>query len=306
MSGDGQIPDAIDQRGLKIPVRYWPASHEPRVVVQILHGLAEHASRYERFAGALNAAGISVVSHDHRGHGAEAAEPLGHFADTEGWDALVEDSGVVRDTIDAHLPGVPHVLFGHSMGSYVAQTFVMRYPDKVNRLILSGSTSVNRGEVRAARGVAWVLSKLFGPSSAGNFLNKASFGKFNDEFKPNRTEFDWLSRDDAEVDAYINDPLCGAISSNRLWYDLLGGLLEISTRAAFERVPAGLPILILGGALDPVGGASALSRLAEQYRDSGHSQVSLQLYAEGRHEMLNETNRNEVTADILTWIESTL
>ena len=306
MNADGQIPASLYRRGLKIPVRYWPASGSPRAVVQVLHGLAEHAGRYARFAGVLNAAGISVVSHDHRGHGAEHYEPRGHFADTEGWTVLIEDAGTVRDTIDAQLPGVPHVLLGHSMGSYIAQSFAMRYPEKVQRLILSGSTSPNRVEVRAARSIAWLLSTIFGARSTGNFLNKASFGEFNDDFKPNRTEFDWLSRDEAEVDAYIEDPLCGGISSNRLWYDLLGGLLVISAPGALEQLPEELPVLILGGALDPVGGASGLSRLARQYGKAGHTQVTLQLYQDGRHEMLNETNRDEVTADILTWIESTL
>ncbi len=131
-----------------------------------------------------------------------------------------------------------------------------------------------------------------------------SFGQFNKRFAPNRTEFDWLSRDEQEVDEYVADPLCGAPSGSRLWYDLFGGLLEISRESALRKVPTVLPILITGGELDPVGGAKALTRLAAEYEATGHENVTLKLYPGGRHEMVNETNRDEVTADILAWIDT--
>lgn len=296
----------VESAGRAIRLYHWPTDGQPRAVVQILHGLAEHAGRYRRFATALNAKGISVVAHDHRGHGPDAKASLGHFAKKGGWAAVIGDVDAVRRAIRSHLPDTPHALLGHSMGSYIAQSYVMRHPDWVERLILSGSTFPDQREVKAARAVAWLLSRVFGASSRANLLDRMSFGKFNDRFKPNRTPFDWLSRHEAEVDKYIDDPLCGGVSSNRLWFDLLGGLLEISDPEAIERIPASLPILITGGELDPVGGKAALSKLADRYRETGHSNVTLKLYAEGRHEMLNEINRDEVTADIVAWIDSTL
>jgi alpha-beta hydrolase superfamily lysophospholipase len=299
------LPDRIENEGRQIDLRVWPAGDGTRGVIQVLHGLAEHSARYDRYARAANERGYSVVAHDHRGHGPQyAPDALGHFADRDGWSKVVSDVDAVNRIVRQQFPDVPLILLGHSMGSYIAQSYVMRHAGRIERLILSGSTWPNRIEVRVARLIAGLMASLRGPASPGTLMDRLSFGKFNDRFKPNRTPFDWLSRDQAEVDRYIDDPLCGHLSSNRLWFDLLGGLLEISKRSSLAAVANDLPILISGGALDPVGGAAALSRLAEAYRQSGNTAVSLKLYAAGRHEVLNETNRDEVTKDILDWIDS--
>lgn len=301
------LPASVTSDDREIPLYHWPADASPRAVVQVLHGLAEHAGRYERFARSLNERGLTVVAHDHRGHGPAYAEKgLGHFADRDGWSKVIADAFSVQTAIRAALPATPLVLLGHSMGSYIAQAFCMRHPGTIDALILSGSTSPNRTEVQVARAIAWLLGMTLGATSEGRLLDRMSFGKFNDRFRPNRTTFDWLSRDDVEVDRYINDPLCGAISSQRLWFDLLGGLLDISAADSPARIPESLPILILGGELDPVGGEKALAQLADAYRRSGHSTVDLRVYEDGRHEMLNETNRDDVTADILSWTERQL
>lgn len=300
-----ELPTRIDSAGREIDLRTWPAVDRTLGVIQILHGLAEHSGRYDRFARAANERGYAVVAHDHRGHGPQfAPDALGHFADRDGWTKVLSDVDAVSRSIREEIADKPLILLGHSMGSYIAQSYVMRYPARIKRLILSGSTWPNRAEVRVARLIAWLLAAIRGPASPGTLMDRLSFGKFNDRFQPNRTAFDWLSRDPSEVDRYIDDALCGHLSSNRLWVDLLGGLLEISRTTSIAGVADDLPILITGGALDPVGGASALSRLAEAYRKAGKSKVDLKLYAEGRHEMLNEINRDEVTRDILDWIES--
>ena len=299
------LPTRIESEGRDIDVRSWPSADTTRGVIQILHGLAEHSARYERFARAANERGYAVVAHDHRGHGPQyAPDALGHFADRGGWTRVLGDVDAVTKAIRSAMAESPLVLLGHSMGSYIAQSYVLRYPDRIQRLVLSGSTWPNRLEVRIARLIASLLAATRGPSSPGTLMDRLSFGKFNDRFQPNRTSFDWLSRDTSEVDRYIDDPLCGHVSSNRLWADLLGGLLEISRPDSLRSIASDLPILIAGGALDPVGGAGALSRLAEAYRNAGNTDVSLKLYPEGRHEMLNETNRDEVTRDILDWIDS--
>jgi len=299
MNRDQVVLDSID--GHRIIVSRWLPSGEPRAVIQVLHGLAEHAGRYERLAAAGTDAGYAVVAHDHRGHGAGAAR-LGHFADRGGWDRVVADALAVNANARELAAGRPLFLFGHSMGSYLAQGLLMRSPASADRLILSGSTWPKRGEVRAGRLVATIAAWLRGPQATTRLLGDMSFGAFNRQFAPNRTGFDWLSRDVTEVDRYVADPLCGAPSSNAAWRDLLGGLLEISTAQALARIPAEMPILIIGGALDPVGGAGRLSLLADAYRRGGKANVLLTLYPEGRHEMLNETNRDEFVADLLDWI----
>ncbi|MFV2002105.1 MAG: alpha/beta fold hydrolase, partial [Paracoccaceae bacterium] len=203
-------------------------------------------------------------------------------------------------------PGLPLVLMGHSMGSYIAQSFVMRYPQNVSQLILSASTCAPRLRLRLGKLLATIDVWRHGPRYRSELLNQMSFGDFNQRFAPNRTEFDWLSRDEHEVDKYVDDPLCGVRSSSQLWRDLTGGMLDISSRRARAGVPNNLPLLIFGGQYDPVGGEKGLTLLANAYRKSGHEDVTLRIYADGRHEMLNETNRDEVTKDIIRWIEDHL
>jgi alpha-beta hydrolase superfamily lysophospholipase len=291
--------------GRRIPVCQWlPASDQaPRAVIQVFHGLGEYAARYSRFAATCNEHGIAVVAHDHRGHGS-ACDIRGHFADRRGWDRVVADAWLVNRSVANDMPGARIIVLGHSMGSYIAQSFVSRHPDTVDALLLSASTFANRLELRTGHFLAALLA-LFGKRRQSPLLNKLGFGEFNKPFEPARTRFDWLSRDPAEVDLYVADPLCGGSFSNRLWYDLTGGLLEITSADTVRSVPSDLPILIMGGQRDPVGGAKGLTRLADIYAQTGHQNLTLKIYADGRHEMLNETNRDAVTRDILDWIKRT-
>lgn len=290
--------------GHAIPVITWRPKDKPAAILQIFHGLSEHAERYARFANASTAAGYAVVAHDHRGHGRACPESgLGHFSDADGWTLILQDAKSVQDDAGRQYPGLPVVLFGHSMGSYLAQDFVMRHPHSVSALVLSGSTSPSRLKVRLGRWVARWEALRRGRQHRSKRLNAMGFGAFNRRVEPARTPFDWLSRDPAEVDRYIADPLCGAVASASLWQHLLGGLLAISSTKALQRIPSGLPVLITGGENDPVGGRHGMTRLAAAYERSGHTAVTLTIYSGGRHEMLNETNRDEVTDDILGWLE---
>jgi len=297
-------PDTINASdGHSISTFEWCSQGtKPNFVVQILHGLGEHAGRYSRFATACNENQIAVVAHNHRGHG--CFEGFGHYSDHEGWDKVVADVLQVRQHIAERFPRVPVVLLGHSMGSYIAQSFTMRHGGNNLALILSGSTFAPHGRLLAGNIAARLLTTLTGGRTVNNFLNHSGLGKFNDRFEPARTNFDWLSRDEGEVDCYISDPLCGGSYSNRLWVDLTGGMLEISSPSAVAKIRHDLPIYILGGTHDPVGGKAGLTKLADVYRDTGHDDVTLKLYEEGRHEMLNETNRDEVTADVIRWIHN--
>ena len=292
--------DLPAEDGHSIRVCRWRPKEAPTAIIQILHGLGEHAGRYERFAKAGVDAGHAVFAHDHRGHGSRA-ETRGHFADTRGWNCVIADVASVNTAIRIEYPGRPVVLFGHSMGSYIAQAYAMRHPQDLDLLILSASTSAAALEVRSGNLLATMLA-AFAPRHQSGLLNYLGFNAFNRPFKPARTPMDWLSRDQSEVDKFIADPLCGGPYSNALWRDLTGGLIEIHARKALDRIPAALPILITGGSKDPVGGEKGMRRLYAAYASTGHNQLTLKLYEDGRHEMLNETNRDNVTADILDWI----
>ena len=286
---------------------YWPADdrEQPRAIVQILHGLGEHPARYDRFARECRKCGYAVVAHNHRGHGENCAESeLGHFADRKGWDHVISDCLVVQQEILRRHPQVPLVLLGHSMGSFVAQDLVMRHPQNVAALILSGSSLPARSQLIPGHWIARLIAWRQGPRGRSSVLNRMGFAAFNKRFEPNRTAFDWLSRDESEVDRYVADPLCGADSCNQLWADLTGAMLQIRKRRSMRKVPEHLPLLITGGEMDPVGGRAAMHRLADAYRRTGHTQVTLKIYEMGRHEMLNEINRDEVMADLLNWIGS--
>ncbi|MBU2677613.1 MAG: alpha/beta hydrolase, partial [Gammaproteobacteria bacterium] len=291
--------------GHKIPLYLWQTSDEPLAVIQVFHGLGEHIARYERFAAAANARGFAVCGHNHRGHG-PASQPAGFFAPRDGWRLLVDDGHRVTDFLRRRFAGKPVVLLGHSMGSYIAQSYAMRFGDDLAALVLSGSTWPSRGLLFAGRILALIEKWRLGMHGSSPLLDKIGFGDFNKRFEPARTELDWLSRDADEVDKYIADPLCGGPYTTGLWRDLLGGLGEVGNTKALGRVPAGLPVLITGGADDPVGGAKGMLELADAYQRSGHQKVDKAIFADGRHEMLNETNREEFTKDLLDWVERQL
>ena len=287
--------------GHNIHLRIWHPDGEVAGVIQLLHGLGEHVARYERFAAAANARGFVVCAHDHRGHGGYD-DDAGYFADKDGWNLVVDDVQVAYEHIREQFPKLPIVLLGHSMGSYVAQSFAMQYGAKLSALLLSGSMWPQRAKLLPAMLIARFESLRLGKLGTSALLNKLGFGDFNSRFEPARTEMDWLSRDEHEVDLYIADTLCGGPYTCGLWMDVLGALFELGSDHALNRIPADLPILISGGSDDPVGGEDSITRLTMHYAQTGHQRLTMKLYPEGRHEMLNETNRDEVTSDWLDWI----
>ena len=284
---------------------HWRPQGRVRGVIQIFHGLGEHRARYARFAELATARGHSVIAHDHRGHGAQT-ELLGHFSDSGGWQLLIEDGLRVNDMIGDQYKGAPIVLLGHSMGSYIAQSFSMAHGYRLTALVLSGSTWPRKSQLIPGRILARLESWRVGIRGKSALMDKLGFGNFNKPFLPARTDFDWLSRDDKEVDAYIADPLCGGPYSCGLWRDLLRGLSAIASENALRRIRSELPILLTGGADDPVGGERGMTDLAMHYVRSGHKHLAVNIYPQGRHEMFNETNRKEFTDDVLDWIENQL
>lgn len=277
-----------------------------KAVVQVIHGMAEHGARYARLAEALAAAGYTTYAHDHRGHGHSISEasPAGHLADHDGWNLIVGDAHGVNREIARRHPGLPIIVLGHSMGSFVLQQLLFEHPGDVVAAALSGSNGKPPAKASAGKLVARLERARVGRRRPSPLLTRLSFGDYNKAFAPARTDFDWLSRDPAEVDAYIADPLCGFEVSTQTWVDLLGALGRIADPRNVARVPKDLPLYLFAGDSDPVGEhGKGMKRLHDAYRRAGIADVRLRLYAGGRHEMLNETNRAEVMADLIAWCD---
>jgi len=287
----------------------WLPEGRPRAVVQIAHGMAEHSDRYERFAEALTDAGYAVYAHDHRGHKGTAGDHSdeGYFADKDGWATAVADMRAVTDRARAEQAGLPVFLIGHSMGSFLSRSYIAEPAPDLAGVVLSGTAGDPGPIALAGIAVSTIQGKLRGRRHRSGIMNTLSFGQYNAAFKPNRTEFDWLSRDPAEVDKYVEDEWCGNVFTAGFYADLLGGLRQINSDGLVARVPKDLPILVLSGDEDPVGaGGKGPTAVAAQYEQAGVEDVTLKLYPGGRHEMLNETNRDEVTADIIAWLDARL
>ncbi|MBQ1305004.1 MAG: lysophospholipase [Erysipelotrichales bacterium] len=277
-----------------------------RGVVQIIHGMVEHAKRYERFAKALTNDGYIVYAHDQRGHGLTAGSPekVGHLADSKGFYWLVEDAHQLTEIIRRNHPELPVFLFGHSMGSFESQRYIELYGKGLKGVVLSGSSG-NSPLYFFGKLAAGMELKKQGPTARSPKLNNLSFGAYNKNFEPRRTDSDWLSRDNAEVDKYINDPYCGVVCTTEFYYDFMDGMTELHKKANVAKVPKDLPVLIVSGDMDPVGSnGKGVKKLYETYIGQGLKDVTMKLYPGARHEILNETNRDEVTADILQWIDA--
>lgn len=297
--------------GTPLHVYHWASDKPatPRAVIHISHGMAEHAARYARFAEALVAAGFEVYANDHRGHGktAKSDGDLGYLADSDGWRRTVDDLWLHLQKARERHPGVPLVLLGHSMGSFLAQQILFEHGDALTAAVLSGSNGKPPAIAAAGKVVARIERMRLGPHGRSKLLNSLSFDDFNKPFRPNRTAFDWLSRDNAEVDQYIADPRCGFIVTTQMWVDLLDALGGLAVAANQARIPKALPIYIVAGADDPVGAQTrGLDQLRGAYRAAGLTNVSHKYYPGARHEVFNETNRDEVTRDVIAWIDSVL
>lgn len=280
-----------------------------RAVVHIAHGMAEHGARYARLAASLTGAGYAVYADDHRGHGKTARNDaeLGHFGGPGGFQRVVSDLVELIASEKGRHPGVPAVIMGHSMGSYLARGFLARHGGDVDAAILSATSGKPSPLAIAGKLVARIERARLGPAGKSAIIDNLAFGGFNKPFAPNRTRFDWLSRDEAEVDKYVADPHCGFRCSNQLWIDLLAGLDFIASPAAFAGVPKDMPVYVFAGDRDPVGENGKGPRwVAEQLRGAGVRDVTLELYPDGRHEMVNETNRDEVTKGLLAWLDAHL
>ena len=290
--------------GVRLAERRWTPGGAVRGTVQLVHGLSEHAGRYERLARALTAQGLAVAALDQRGHGrtAESTGP-GGFGPGATSDAVLDDVRDLGERLAADHPGVPRFLLGHSLGSVVALASAERDGAGLAGLVLSGPIGV-------APHLAEAVPRLQAAVAGGmGDQPMDALGAFNAPFEPARTPFDWLTRDADEVDAYVADPLCGDDFPPTYRYG--AGMFELVTRVATPEgvagLPEGLPVLLLAGQRDPVGGVDAaqVTALADLLRARGLP-VELRVYPDARHEVFNETNRDEVTGDLLAWLGARL
>jgi alpha-beta hydrolase superfamily lysophospholipase len=284
-----------------VHVHCWQPQGLASGVLLIVHGMAEHGARYARLAAAATAQGWAVYALDLPGHGLTPGV-RGHFADHDGWSVALAAIHALRERIAVEQPGLPIVLLGHSMGSFLAQHYLVEYGAGLSGAILS-ATNFTLGPLRS---IGWLLMRaeaaLLGAQHPSALAEALSFKTFNKAFEPARTPFDWLSRDAAEVDAYIADPLCGFRCTATLWSDLFAAGEPLMNAARLSRIPKALPILLICGSRDPVSaGANGPRQLAGGYRAAGVVDVEVKVYEGGRHELLNDICREETTTDLLVW-----
>lgn len=273
--------------------------------VHVLHGMAEYSRRYDRFASYLCQHGYVVSMHDHRGHGltAERNGVFGFIAEENGFDVLVNDALEVllkvREGKNWPLP----ILFGHSMGSFIARRFIQLYSENVGKVILSG-TAATTPLHRIGKYAGKLIAKSIGKQTPSQFLNDMSFGSYNQQFAPVKTAFDWLSSSEEEVQKYMDDRYCGFMASAQLFVDLTEGLTLIDNKVELERTRTNLPILLISGLEDAVSNrGKGVFKVAEQLTVAGLTDVTVHLFENMRHEILNEKQYEKVFEDILRWLE---
>ena len=297
----------IDKNEKEIKCYKWIPSKKAIGVVQIVHGMTEYALRYDYFAKKLCEQGYIVYAHDHRGHGKTAIsdEERGYIADNEGFDILVDDVKQLTDIIKKDNPNLPIIIFGHSMGSFVSQRYIELYGDEIQGVILSGTNGKPKLYTKIGILVSKIGILLRGRKAKSRLMDKLSFGSFNSKFKPNRTNYDWLCSVDEEVDKYIDSSMCGFICTTSFYYDLIRGLWKIHKEDNLNSIPKSLPVFIFAGDKDPVGDfGKGIVSLYECYKKLGITNLKYKLYKNGRHEMVNEKNKDEVINDILDWISA--
>ena len=286
-----------DADGVEISYRRWLSDGDPKAMVQIAHGACEHSARYARFAEFLTGRGYAVYANDHRGHGETAHDTGVGKAGPRGWDGMIDDLREFGSVGRADLGELPVVLFGHSMGSFLAQMFIQRYGAELAGVVLSGSA----GSMEAAT-PEMVAAVEQMPADEP----LPTLGPLNADFEPARTPSDWLSRDEAEVDAYEADPMCGSRAPLTVGFvvDMFKHALKAWTPEAEQRIPKDLPVLFITGEADPVSQkAKTVHELEARYRSYGIEDVTALYYPEARHELLNEINRDEVHGHVAAWLD---
>lgn len=297
--------DSTDGRSRLHASKWMPEDGEPRAVLQLAHGIVEHIGRYDAFARFMASNGFAVVGNSHLGHGKSSSceDDRGFFCEKNGWFTAVDDMKKLYDTMRREYPSLPYFMLGHSMGSFLARTFLIQYPELLSGCVLTGTGQQAPALIGAGLLVAGCEKAFFGARKKSPLLNTMSFGAFNKHIPQHRTPYDWLSRDPAMVDGYIADEDSGYVPTAGLFSDMLGGIRFIGQKKNIARMRRNIPILLVSGTEDPVGEyGRGPQKVFGLFQKTGIEDVTLRLYDGARHEVLNETNRQEVHDEILTWI----
>ncbi len=281
---------------------------EYKGIVQLVHGMQEHIGRYDDFAKVLADCGYIVVGHDHLGHGntVKNEEDFGYFADTDGWDRLVEDIHILQNEIQKEYPELPYVIMGHSMGSLLVRTYVTKYKDNLSGMIISGTSGQKGSLLILGKMLIKVIMLFKGKRYKSKLLEYLITGSFNKKFKPNRTNADWTTRNEEIVDKYQKDPKCGKNFTAIAYYELLKGTHYLSKQKNINKTLK-IPTLIFSGDKDPVGeNAKGVIRVYKMLMKAGLDKVKIRLFKDGRHEMLNEINKDDVYYLILDWLKENI
>lgn len=290
--------------GQSVACYHWPAS-SPKACVHIAHGMGEHAQRYDAVATALAAAGYHVYANDHRGHGVTGQAQHGHMGG-DGWNRVLADAYEINRHIAGAHEGLPIVLLGHSMGSMMSQQYITRYGASIDALVLSGSPGFKAGFGRLLSSTIARFERMrLGPDQDSALMQRLLFGDANKPFDaPGASGFEWLSRDPAEVQKYVDDPACGFVLSAGSLVDLFAGSVSTQRPECLAKIPKTLPIYVFSGVDDPVHSEQRdIQRMLQAFYDQKLQHIEVKWYAGGRHEMFNETNRDEVIADLTAWLD---
>lgn len=291
-------------------MRWEPEGGSVRAVLQICHGVAEHIARYDAFARYLNGLGIAVVGHDHLGHGLslpEGGTPV-YFGEDNTWNTVVDDIYVLHQRIRLWYPDVPLCIMGHSMGSFLTRTYLIRYPGTVKAAVIMGTGWQPKAVIAGGMAVAKAVGAVVGENGTSDLVTNLAFGAYNKLFAPNRTSCDWLSADEDNVDAYMADPLCGADATVGLFRQMLSGIRFNQKLSNLRQMDPRIPVLFVAGEKDPVGDCgNGVRRTYQEFRRAGVQDCTLKLYPGLRHEILNEkAQQQQIFEDIGQWLTSKL
>lgn len=290
-------------------VKWIPDVEQPICILQIIHGMAEYIERYDGFAQAMAEKGILVAGEDHLGHGKSVGENgvYGYFCERDAATVVVRDSHRLKKMIQEQYPGVPYIILGHSMGSFILRNYLCRYGTGIQAAVIVGTGMQPKPLLMLGKAVAAVQKAFTGSGHPSNLLNVLSFGNYNKKIPQEKTLMDWLSRDEKIVDAYMEDPLCGFTFTVNGFQTLMELVNRLYRRENLEKMPKELPVLFVSGAEDPVGDyGKGVKKAYQSFLDVGMKKAEMKLYEYDRHELLNEIDRKQVYKDIYQWVSSVL
>lgn len=286
-------------------VKWVPDVEKPVCILQIVHGMSEYIDRYDAFANYLADRGILVVGDDHLGHGKSVrpGETYGYFCKEDAPTVLVRDEHRLKKMIQEQYAGVPYIIFGHSMGSFITRNYLFRYAAGIDGAIIAGTGMQPKPVLIIGVGLAVLHRMIFGGTHTAKFINMISFGAYNKRIKSPKTPFDWLSVNEDNVRRYIDDPMCGFVFTANGFETLFKLIYNLHDTEKLKKMPSNLPVFFVAGAEDPVGNyGKGVEQVCRSFREAGMENVQIKLYPNDRHELLNEADKEDVYGDIYRWI----